>query len=100
MYKDMLQQERRESPEKKQKGLVGSAFESPKQASLYTHCSADILIYELRMHWLPTTKIDLVVHLIQPMSEFESNYDSRADRQAITFSSSLSPSLPSPASLF
>lgn len=34
---------------------------------------------------MPTAEIDLVVHLIQPMSEFESNYDSGADRQAITF---------------
>lgn len=46
------------------------------------------------MHWLPTTKTDLLVHLIQPVSELESNYDSEADRQAITFLFSLSLSLP------
>lgn len=55
-----------------------------------THSSSDILIYELRMHWLPTAKIDLLVHLIQPVSELESNYDSEADRQTITFLFSLS----------
>lgn len=42
---------------------------------------------------MPTTKIDLVVHLIQSVSEFESNYDSGADRQAITFLFFLSLSL-------
>lgn len=41
----------------------------------------DILIYKLRMFWSPTAEIDLVVHLIQLKSEFENNYDSRADRQ-------------------
>ena len=41
----------------------------------------DILIYKLRMFSSPTAEIDLVVHLIQLKSEFENNYDSRADRQ-------------------
>lgn len=76
--------------------LFAPYLKTAKQASLYTHSHSDILIYELRMHWLPTTKIDLVVHLIQPVSEFESNYDSGADRQAITFLFCLSFSLASP----
>lgn len=49
-------------------------------------CSCgDILIYKQRLHLLSTEKIDLFVHLSQPMSEIESNYDSGTDRQAITF---------------
>lgn len=66
------------------------------RSGIILYSSSDILIYKLRMYWSPTAKIDLVVHLIQLMSEFESNYDSGADRQAITFLFSHSPA-PSPS---
>lgn len=66
------------------------------RSGIILYSSSDILIYKLRMYWSPTAKIDLVVHLIQLMSEFESNYDSGADRQAITFLFSRSPA-PSPS---
>ena len=66
------------------------------RSGITLYSSSDIFIYELRMHWSPTAKIDLVVHLIQLMSEFENNYDSGADSQAITFLFSRSPA-PSPS---
>lgn len=51
------------------------------RSGITLYSSSDILIYKLRMHWSPTAKIDLVIHLTQLMSEFENNYDSGADRQ-------------------
>lgn len=78
-----------ESNRRKKKEVALSAVESSETV---------IILYSLyQWHFNLWAKNALIagcknwfgVHLIQPMSEFESNYDSGADRQAITFLFSL-----------